>query len=95
MTMQEQSAFESIDNVKKALLENGLNLAHDVLHQAESVLKKSIEERKTGRWIVITKMDGRTLYECSVCGKRVIFDGLMDLPNYCDNCGAKMEGAEE
>lgn len=55
----------------------------------------TIEERKTGRWVVITKMDGRTLYECSVCGKRVIFDDLMDLPNYCDHCGAKMEGAEE
>ena len=55
----------------------------------------TIEERKTGKWIVITKMDGRTLYECSVCGKRVIYDDLMDLPNYCDHCGAKMEGAEE
>lgn len=55
----------------------------------------TIEERKNGRWIVITKMDGRTLYECSVCGKRVIYDDLMDLTNYCDHCGAKMEGAEE
>ena len=56
---------------------------------------KALDERKTGRWVLITKMDGRTLYECSVCDKRVIFDDLMDLPNYCDHCGAKMEGVEE
>lgn len=74
MTIKEQFAFDNIDGVKKALLENGLNLAHDVLHQAESVLKKSIEER---RWIPVTKRLPEESYD-SVIGwdaqrKRCVF----------------------
>ena len=84
MTMQEQSAFDNIDEVKKALLENGLNLAHDVLHQAENVLKKSIEERKTGRWIYL--LDGSGNVECTKCGVEQPVDSY-----YCPFCGAKME----
>lgn len=74
MTTQEQFAFNDIDDVKKVLLEYGLDLAHDVLHQAENVLKKSIEERKTGKYEFRKNEVGRIQVVCPFCGK-VFFGG--------------------
>lgn len=74
----------------------------------EAVLMELIEKAKAndpeslrpkGRWIVIDddyewddEADDECYVvlecECSVCGERT----KKDRPNYCDNCGAKMEG---
>lgn len=53
------------------------------------------EPVKHGKWVHIKKRLIRGGYvdasECSVCHKRI----MPHLnPNYCPNCGAKMEGAE-
>lgn len=48
-------------------------------------------EQRRGHWIGIDD-EPCTVYECDVCG--VIYDtvnGEWDVPNYCPNCGAKME----
>lgn len=55
----------------------------------------TIEPVKTGKWIHIKKRLIRGGYvdasECSVCHKRI----MPHLnPNYCPNCGAKMENPE-
>lgn len=52
-------------------------------------------ECKTGRWIRIFPDND---FKCSVCGNFIDFDGVnagRGDANYCPNCGAKMEGAEE
>ena len=46
----------------------------------------TIEERKTGEWIV--EDDGYTeCCRCDQCGKRYV-----DISNFCPNCGADMRG---
>ena len=46
----------------------------------------TIEERKTGKWIV--EDDGYTeCCRCDQCGKRYV-----DISNFCPNCGADMRG---
>lgn len=49
-----------------------------------------VEPVKRGKWIPLEEEIG--LYECSICGHKI----LRAECNYCPNCGAKMsEGSEE
>ena len=50
------------------------------------------EPIKHGRWI-----EDFVEYECSVCGGRISDSTLADnsKPNYCPNCGARMDEVEE
>lgn len=56
----------------------------------------SVQERKKGRWIHdgYDFPHGNDWIHCSECGKRGI-NVPADLTNYCPDCGAKMEGAED
>ena len=46
-----------------------------------------------GRWVDKMVRD----WHCSECGKKASFDGYCydDKPNYCPNCGARMDGASD
>lgn len=57
----------------------------------------TIEEHKTGKWIF--KNDLKQFF-CSECGvPSLTYDDVyiysMDLSNFCENCGARMEREEE
>ena len=43
-----------------------------------------------GRWIEQEKYTFGTMYDCSICGDRILDNGHEW--NYCPNCGAKMDG---
>ena len=47
------------------------------------------EPVRHGRWVDKMVRD----WHCSECGKKASFDGYCydDKPNYCPNCGAKMD----
>ena len=42
-----------------------------------------------GRWIEQDKYTFGTMYDCSICGDRILDNGHSW--NYCPNCGAKMD----
>ena len=46
-----------------------------------------------GRWIEQEKYTFGTMYDCSICGTRILDNGHSW--NYCPNCGAKMDGGED
>ena len=43
-----------------------------------------------GRWIEQEKYTFGTMYDCSICGDRILDNGHSW--NYCPNCGARMDG---
>ena len=46
-----------------------------------------------GRWIEQEKYTFGTMYDCSICGNRILDNGHSW--NYCPNCGAKMDGGAD
>ena len=43
-----------------------------------------------GRWVEKEKYTFGTLYDCSICGNRILDNGHSW--NYCPNCGCRMDG---
>ena len=46
-----------------------------------------------GRWIEQEKYTFGVMYDCSICGDRILDNGHSW--NYCPNCGAKMDGGAD
>lgn len=53
------------------------------------MIKGVVQEPKTGRWIDVESLDSALWYVCSECGETDFYR-----PNYCPDCGAKMESEE-
>lgn len=46
-----------------------------------------------GRWIEQEKYTFGTMYDCSICGDRILDNG--HAWNYCPNCGCRMDGGAD
>lgn len=46
-----------------------------------------------GRWIEKEKYTFGVMYDCSICGDRILDNGHSW--NYCPNCGARMDGDDD
>ena len=46
-----------------------------------------------GRWIEQERYTFGVMYDCSICGDRILDNGHSW--NYCSNCGAKMDGGSD
>ena len=79
---------------------------NDYIQTLNKVMDWLEQEPKTGHWIDDNENEldaqyGRHLYKCSECGKYAdaFVGGTEDWwdiekPNYCPNCGAKMESED-
>lgn len=52
----------------------------------------TVEERKQGHWIFIERDKYNNFIQCSVCESKF---GLYSKDNYCQSCGAIMDGEEK
>ena len=54
-----------------------------------------VVEVRHGRWNVVEALsnDIQTAGECNICGENISWFGK--LPNYCPNCGARMDKEDE
>lgn len=90
--MVEKRMFGRVDVWKDAIC-NGIPLpegAEILTAEAYSDLcLRASHGRKTGKWILV-EMGDTNLYECSLCGYRKEYKHP-----FCEECGAKMEGANE
>lgn len=51
-----------------------------------------VAQVRHGRWIEQETYTFGTMYDCSICGTRILDNGHSW--NYCPNCGAKMDGGD-
>ena len=59
------------------------------IRDTDDVVKVFVPVRH-GRWIEQEKYTFGVMYDCSICGDRILDNGHSW--NYCPNCGAKMDG---
>ena len=70
-------------------------LRQDVKKQQGKMFELAKELPKRSQWTNLRfSMDGTSSVECVLCGA-TIHKGFTKEPNYCPNCGAKMDGKEE
>lgn len=62
----------------------------DALTLIDSIKASDVSTVRHGRWIEQEKYTFGTMYDCSICGDRILDNG--HAWNYCPNCGAKMDG---
>lgn len=64
------------------------------IHLVRDIAPSAQPERKTGQWIV-WNYPGAECARCSVCREEYdqmdLYIGGNEYPNFCPNCGAKME----
>ena len=66
--------------------DRGLDTAQRVILNAPIA---DVVEVRHGRWIEQEKYTFGVMYDCSICGDRILNNGHSW--NYCPNCGAKMD----
>lgn len=71
----------------------------EAIYDIRTIKAADVQPVKRGHWIEEVREIGETfrLYQtyihCSECGKEH-YSGTLPKPNFCDNCGADMRGAE-
>lgn len=89
-----QKFIEYMDNAEigsfgKWQFANGFNMG---LIAAEVAVKKLPSAQRTGKWIDMDEQSYTWKVRCSVCGhERSMMSTQGEYPNYCENCGARMD----
>ena len=64
-----------------------------VLGYAENLPAADVTKVRHGRWVEQEKYTFGTMYDCSICGDRILDNG--HAWNYCPNCGCRMDGGDD
>ena len=77
--------------------ETGEKVMLATMNQIEEIPTTDVVEVRHGKWIWKFNLDGDDFYECSICDRQEVINGLCREKNpaehfpYC-HCGAKMDG---
>ena len=72
--------------------ENALYKANDIYAAIDNAPASDVAPVVHGRWIEKEKYTFGVMYDCSICGDRILDNGHSW--KYCPNCGAKMDGGK-
>lgn len=67
--------------------------AEEAVISARRMPAADVSRVRHGRWVEQEKYTFGTMYDCSICGDRILDTGHSW--NYCPNCGAKMDGGAD
>lgn len=73
---------------------HGLMLAKAIVLNDERIPTADVAPVRHGHWIKYAKYSFGTMYDCSICGTRILDDDKHSW-HYCPNCGAKMNEEKE
>ena len=65
----------------------------EAVTRVENFPSADVAPVRHGRWTEQEKYTFGTMYDCSICGNRILDNGHSW--NYCPNCGAKMDEVSE
>ena len=65
----------------------------DVINLIINLPVADVTPVRHGRWIEQEKYNFGTMYDCSICGNRILDNG--NAWNYCPNCGCRMDGGDD
>ena len=68
----------------------GDTAAWNISSEIKAVPSADVATVVHGRWIEQEKYTFGVMYDCSICGNRILDNGHSW--NYCPNCGARMDG---
>ena len=94
--MAEYIERESLLEDIQAAVENegmGSMVAGALKRYVKRVTAADVAPVRHGRWIEHEKYTFGVMYDCSICGNRILDTGHSW--NYCPNCGAKMDEVSE
>ena len=66
--------------------------AYSAIDDLMEIPSADVAPVRHGRWIEQEKYTFGVMYDCSICGDRILDNGHSW--NYCPNCGAKMDEEE-
>ena len=87
----------AIDAIMKVYVRTAGYKARERVFEAEEAVHRlpvaDVAPVVHGRWIEQEKYTFGVMYDCSICGNRILDTGHSW--NYCPNCGARMDGDDD
>lgn len=87
----------AIDAIMKVYVRTAGYKARERVFEAEKAVHRlpaaDVAPVVHGRWIEQEKYTFGVMYDCSICGNRILDNGHSW--NYCPNCGARMDGDDD
>ena len=98
--IEREGLLESIGHIPEGVISEYDAGRWDVAQVIKEAPTADVVEVRHGEWIWQFNLDGDDFFECSVCGRQEVLNGLCARRNptehfpYC-HCGAKMDGKGE
>ena len=90
-------AVDAVEYVERKALRDALYDADAITMSGVKILNQfpsaDVAPVRHGRWIEKDKYTFGVMYDCSICGNRILDNGHSW--NYCPNCGARMDEVSE
>lgn len=93
--IRRQAAIDALGEEPEVWLDTDVEIAQRAQWRADRAAIEAVPTaEKKGNWLGIDD-EPCEVWECDKCGHIVECDGALALPNYCENCGAKMTEESE
>ena len=96
MRLIDADALKAVFEEKSSEAVCGVELCKAIISRIDEAQTVDAEHVRHGKWIDMDEQSYTWKVRCSVCGhERSMMSTHGEYPNYCENCGARMDEVEE